>query len=65
MTAKILGSNIQSPLELPALAGGGHLSGKPAMRFDLARARADTPGVANVVHFNNAGSVVLSIEKSS
>ena len=56
MTAKILGSNIQSPLELPALAGGGHLSGKPAMRFDLARARADTPGVANVVHFNNAGA---------
>jgi len=58
LTAKILGSNIQSPLELPALAGGGHLSGKPAMRFDLARARADTPGVANVGHFNNAGSAL-------
>src|SRR5215470_8287492 len=33
-------------------------AGKPAVAFDLERARRDTPGCARVAHLNNAGAAL-------
>lgn len=36
-----------------------HLSGASEMVFDLLRARHETPGCSNVLHFNNAGAALM------
>ncbi len=52
--AMSMGGLLPKPYAAGASAGANGMGGQPGL--DVARARRETPGVARVAHFNNAGS---------